>query len=158
MLITWLPVEEHDLTVGPTLFTDSRVLAVAAGHELAGRPTAPLESLADFAHVNVPDVPASWENGYLPFWTPHGRPIERIQSVASTDELIQLVGTGEIVHAFPAHVTHYWSLSDIRWLPIPDLNTLTYVLVWRPEAESDAIRAFARTVKDLAAAGPPRGR
>lgn len=37
VMIVWLPVEEPDFTVGPTLCTDPRVLAVAADHRLAAR-------------------------------------------------------------------------------------------------------------------------
>jgi len=150
VLVTWLPVEEVDLTVGPTLFVDSRVLAVAATHELASRPSAPVEALADFAHVKLSNLPETWENGYLPFRTPGGKTIERVESVANADELLQLVSTGEIIHPFPAHVTQYWSMPHIRWLPVPDLNPLSYVLVWRTDAENEPVRAFARTVQDLA--------
>lgn len=153
VLVTWLPVEAADLTVGPTLFIDSRVLAVAADHELAGRSVASVEALADFPQVKVPNLPETWENGYLPFRTPGGKTIERVESVSNADELLQLVSTGEIIHPFPAHVTHYWSLPNIRWLPMPDLEPLTYVLVWRTDAEDDLIRAFARTVEDLGPAG-----
>lgn len=157
VLVTWLPVEEADLTVGPTLFTDVRVLAVAASHELADRPAVPVEALADFPHVKVANMPETWENGYLPFRTPGGKTVERVEPVANADELLQLVSTGEIIHPFPAHVTHYWSLPHVRWLPMPDLNTLTYVLVWRTGAEDDRIRDFARTVDDLApGTGGPR--
>lgn len=153
VLVTWLPIEEPDLTIGPTLFTDSRVLAVAATHELAGRSSAPVEALADFPHVMVSNMPETWENGYLPFRTPRGKAIERVESVANADELLQLVSTGEIIHPFPAHVTHYWSMPHIKWLLMPDLNTLTYVLVWRTEAENDLIRAFAGTIQDLSPIG-----
>lgn len=149
ILVTWLPVEEPDLTVGPTVFTDSRVLAVSVDHELARRSSVPLEALADFAHIRLPNMPEAWENGYLPFRTPSGRLIERVESVSNADELLQLVSTGEIIHPFPAHVAHYWSLPQIRWLPIPELPRLTYALVWRTDAEDAPIRAFARTVAEL---------
>jgi DNA-binding transcriptional LysR family regulator len=149
ILVTWLPVDEADLTVGPTLFTDSRVLAVSVDHELAGRSSVPVEMLADFAHVRVPNMPEAWENGYLPFRTPSGRTIERVESVTNADDLLQLVSTGEIIHPFPAHVAHYWSLPQIRWVPIPDLPRLTYALVWRTDAENAPIRAFARMLAEL---------
>ncbi|WP_433250075.1 LysR family transcriptional regulator [Streptosporangium sp. CA-135522] len=151
VLIAWLPVEEPDLTVGPVLFTDPRVLAVSTGHELAGRSSVPLEAFADFPHVVVPRMPDYWEDSYLPFHTPQGRTIERIDPVTSADELINLVGTGEIIHNFPAHVTRYWSMPHIQWLPIGDMRPLVYALIWRAEAENDLIRALAQTVRDLGA-------
>ncbi|MFE1829795.1 LysR substrate-binding domain-containing protein [Streptomyces yangpuensis] len=151
VIVAWLPVEEPDLTVGPTLCTDSRILAVAAGHRLAERDAVPLELLADFPHGTALDVPDYWEDSYLPFHTPRGRPIERIESAASdnADELIGHVGMGDIVHTFPGHVTRYWGMPNIRWIPLPDMGSLHFALVWRTEAENDLVRALAATVRDL---------
>ncbi|MEU6238128.1 LysR family transcriptional regulator [Kitasatospora sp. NPDC047058] len=149
VFVAWLPVEEPDLTVGPVLLTDRRVLAVADHHELAGRDTARLEAFADFAHATTTGVPDYWEDSYLPFHTPRGRAIERPHLVLGPDELISLISMGDIVQTFPGHVTRYWGMPNIRWLPVPDLGTLRYALVWRGEAENDAIRALAGTVRDL---------
>ncbi|MGW0365843.1 LysR family transcriptional regulator [Streptomyces sp. NPDC002990] len=151
VVVLWLPVEEPDFTVGPILCTDSRVLAVAADHRLAARDSVPLEVLADFPHGTALGLPDYWEDSYLPFHTPRGRTIERLTSAASdtSDELISHVGMGEIINAFPGHVTKYWGLSHIRWLPIPDMATMHFALVWRTEAENDLIRALADTVRDL---------
>ena len=149
VLIAWLPVEEPDLTVGPTLFTDPRVLAVSTDHELAGRSSIPLEALADFANAAAPDMPDYWEESYLPFHAPGGQTIERIEPVTNADELVSLVTTGEIVHPFPAHVTRYWSMPHLQWLPIPNMPALAYALVWHTESENDLTRALAQTVRDL---------
>ncbi|MFD7325738.1 LysR substrate-binding domain-containing protein [Streptomyces sp. NPDC059875] len=145
------PVEEPDFTVGPTLCTDSRILAVAADHRLAGRGSVPLELLADFPHATALGLPDYWEDSYLPFSTPPGRTIERITSAASDnpDELISHVGMGDIIQTFPGHVTGHWSMSNIRFLPVPEMATLTFALVWRTEAENDLIPALANTVGDL---------
>jgi DNA-binding transcriptional LysR family regulator len=151
VVVIWLPVEEPDFTVGPTLCTDSRILAVAADHRLASRDSVPLELLAEFPHATALGMPDYWEETYLPFYTPRGRTIERIVDAASdnADELINHVGMGEIIHTFPGHVTRYWGMSHIRWLPIPEMGTLTFALVWRTEAENDLIRALANTVGHL---------
>ncbi|MFC7648339.1 LysR family transcriptional regulator [Streptosporangium lutulentum] len=154
VLIAWLPVEEPDLTVGPILFTDPRVLAVSAEHELASRSSVPLEALGGFPHAAVPHMPDYWENSYLPFHTPRGQTIERIEPITNPDELINLVSTGEIVHNFPAHVTRYWAMAHLQWLPMPDMPRLTYALIWQTEAETDLIRALAQTIHDL---GPAHG-
>ncbi|MEV5574779.1 LysR family transcriptional regulator [Spirillospora sp. NPDC052269] len=149
VLVAWLPVEEPGLTVGPTLLTDHRVLAVSTGHELAGRSSAPAEVLGDFPTATGPNLPDYWEDSYLPFYTPQGRVIERVEPATNVDDLIHLVGTGEIIHSFPAHVTRLWSMAHIAWLPIPDLPRLSFALVWRTESENDLIRALAQTVRDL---------
>ncbi|MEU9164131.1 LysR family transcriptional regulator [Streptomyces sp. NPDC048424] len=151
VIVAWLPVEEPDFTVGPTLCTDSRILAVAADHRLAERDSVPLELLADFPHGTAQGLPDYWEDSYLPFHTPRGRSIERITSAASdnADQLINHVGMGEIIHTFPGHVTRHWGMPNIRWLPLPDMATMRFALVWRTEAENDLIRALAGTVRDL---------
>ncbi len=58
--------------------------------------------------------------------------------------------TGEIVHPFPSHVTRYWSMvSHVRFIPLPDMGTIPFALVWRRDAENELVRALAQTVRDL---------
>ncbi|MFD7319773.1 LysR family transcriptional regulator [Streptomyces sp. NPDC059875] len=151
VLVTWLPVEEPDLTVGPVLCRDPRILAVAADHELAQRTSARLEMFADFQHAVAPAMPDYWEESYLPFHTPQGRPIERGRPVTNAEDLINQVGMGEIVHSFPSHVTRYWGMPNVRWIPVTDLAALSFALVWRTEAENELISALADTVRELGA-------
>ncbi|GHF59927.1 LysR family transcriptional regulator [Kitasatospora xanthocidica] len=153
VFVTWLPVDDPAFTVGPVLFHDPRVLAVSAAHELAEHHAVPHEALADFAHAMPPDMPDYWEDGYLGFHTPRGKTIERIEKVTNADELINLVITGEIVHPFPSHVTRYWSMSHVRFIPVPEMGTIPYGLVWRRDSENELVRALAQTVRDL---GPVR--
>lgn len=148
-LVAWLPVNEPDLTIGPVLFSDPRILAVAADHELAERPTVSVEMLADFPNGMVPQLPDYFEDAYLPFQSPRGRVIARGPLVTTSDELIHLVSAGETVQVFPRHVTDYWGMPDVRWLLITDLPRLPYALVWRSEAETNAVRALAGVVRDL---------
>ncbi|MFE4631987.1 LysR family transcriptional regulator [Streptomyces sp. NPDC056773] len=148
VLVTWLPVEEPDLTVGPVLCTDSRVLAVPAGHELAPRASVRLEMFADFQHAVAPVMPDYWEESYLPFHTFQGRPIERGRPVTNAEELINRVAMGEIVHSFPSHVTRHWGMPNIHWLPVTDLPVLSFALIWRTEAENELIDALAGIVRE----------
>lgn len=149
VLVTWLPVEEPDLTVGPVLFTDPRVLAVSVDHEPATRPAASIEMLADFQHTDAPQVPGYWADGFVPSRTPRGHRIVRGPLVTHMEELLSLVSLGEVVNALPAHSARYWNRPDITWLPFSDFEPLPYGLVWRAETENAAIRALAQTVRDL---------
>lgn len=149
MLVCWLPVEEPDLTVGPLLFADPRVVAVAAEHELTRRPSVSLDMLADFQHSGAPSVPDYWADGFVPSHTRSGHRIERGLLVHSTEEILALASTGELVNLFPAHMARYWSRPDIAYLPITDLDALPYALVWRTETENQIIRALAQTARDL---------
>ncbi|MGW4890976.1 LysR family transcriptional regulator [Kitasatospora sp. NPDC004240] len=149
VLVTWVPVLEPDLVVGPTLFAERRVLAVSVDHELAGRPSAELEMLGDYQVGACDATPAYWSDSYSPPHTPRGRTIERGPQVESTDDIFALVSSGEIVNTFPVHVSRYWARPDISWLPVRDLDALEYALAWRGETENDLIRALAAVVRDL---------
>lgn len=149
VLICWLPVDEPDLTVGPTLFADPRVVAVAADHELTRRTSASLELVADFQHTDAPSRPDYWAEGYVPSHTPKGRQIERGPLVHNAEEILALASTGDIVSLLPGHMRRYWSRPDIAYLSVIDIDALPYALVWRTETENDLIRAFARVAADI---------
>ncbi|GAA3624445.1 LysR family transcriptional regulator [Nonomuraea rosea] len=149
VLIVWLPVEEPDLTVGPVLFAEPRVLAVAVDHELAQRTSVSLEMVADFQHPQTDIGPGYWFDAYAPPQSRRGRPIERGPSVRSTEEAITLTSMAEIVTLFPAHMTRYWVRPDIAYRPVTDIGALPYALVWRSETENELIRALSEVVRDL---------
>ena len=149
VLVCWLPVEEADLTVGPVLFAEPRVVAVAADHELTRFTSVSLEMVADFQHANPPAWPDYWAEGYVPSHTRAGRRIERGPLVRNTEEVLTLASIGELVSLFPAHMRRYWSRPDIAYLSVNDIDALPYALVWRAEAENDLIRALARVAADI---------
>ncbi|MEV4067225.1 LysR family transcriptional regulator [Nonomuraea dietziae] len=151
MLVTWLPVQEPDLVVGPTMFAERRVLAVSIDHELAGRTSASVEMLGDFQVAHGKPLPDYWAESYTPWHTPRGNIIERSAELENVDDIFTLVSVGEIVNVFPVHASRYWNRPDIGWLPIHDMAALDYGLAWRGEAENDMIRAFAQVVRDLGA-------
>ncbi|WP_336212833.1 LysR family transcriptional regulator [Nonomuraea sp. LPB2021202275-12-8] len=149
VLVCWLPIEEPDLTVGPILFAEPRVLAVAADHGLARRTSVSLEVLGDFQHSDVESRPDYWADSFVPPHTRAGRLIERGPLVRNSEEILTLISLGEIVNLFPAHMTRYWVRPDIVYLPVRDMDALPFALVWRSGAETDLIRALAQAVRDL---------
>ncbi|MEW9533376.1 LysR family transcriptional regulator [Microbispora sp. NPDC049125] len=149
ILVTWLPVEEPDLTVGPLLFAEPRVLAVAVDHVLAKRSSASLEAVSDYQHVATESVPDYWFDRYLPELTPKGRRIHRADLVGNIEDIFMHTAMGETVSLFPVHVSWYYPRPDIVYLPVTDMDALPYGLVWLSEAENDRIRAFAQVVRDL---------
>jgi DNA-binding transcriptional LysR family regulator len=149
ILVTWLPVEEPDLTVGPLLFAEPRVLAVAGGHALTRRSSVSLEAVGDFQHVTIESVPGYWFDHYVPELTPEGRSIDRTATVDNLEDAFMATVLGEAVTLFPVHVSRYYPRPDIVYLPVRDMDALPYGPVWRSDAENDMIRAFARVVRDL---------
>ncbi|MFB4303917.1 LysR family transcriptional regulator [Actinomadura sp. NTSP31] len=149
VLVTWPPVEEPDLTVGPLLFAEPRVLAVAADNALTRWSTASLETVGDYRHVTVDPVPGSWFDRYVPEVTPKGRLIERTALVHNIDDILLNTAMDEAVSLLPAHVARYYQRPGVVYLPVTDMETLPFGLVWRSEAENDMIRGLARVVREL---------
>jgi DNA-binding transcriptional LysR family regulator len=149
VLVAWLPVEEPDLTVGPTLFAEPRVLAVPTDHRLTRHTSISLEAVSHFRHVYATSAPSYWFDSYIPSHTPAGHAIERDPTVRTLDEILTLTSTGEVVTLFPNHMTRYWVRPDIAYVPVRDMSALPYALVWHTESENEPIRALAQTVRDL---------
>lgn len=146
-------MEEPDLTVGPTLFTEHRVALAARDHILADRPSVSLEALGDHGVIGpVTPLPDYWEDAFIPYRTPSGRQIERPHSAANLDELFAIVAAGEAVNSLGAHVVRYYSRPDIVYIPLHDAPLLSWSLVWRSDVDNEMVRAFVRIVRDLGTA------
>lgn len=148
-LVAWLPVDEPDLTVGPTLFAEPRVLAVPTDHELARRSSISLEAVSHFQHGNVTSAPSYWYDAYAPTHTRAGSLIQRGPTVRTVEEVLTLTSVGEVVTFFPRHMTRYSVRPDIAYVPVRDMSALHYALVWHTESENEPVRALARAVRDL---------
>lgn len=148
--VLWLPVAEPDLTVGPTVLTSGRVLAVASDHPLAERGTASLEDLADNHVVDLgPDAPEYWITSMVPTRTPHGRRIPRGPLARTFHEILSLVASGRCVHPLGEVAARYNRPPGIVFVPLQDAPALDFALTWRSTADSPTIRALARTAADL---------
>lgn len=148
--VLWLPVAEPDLTVGPTVLTGGRVLAVAADHPLARRGSASLEDLADNHVVDLgPEAPEYWVASMVPTRTPLGRRIPRGPAARTFHEILSLVAAGRCVHPLGDLAARYNKPPGIVFLPLHDAPTLAWALTWRTTADSPAIRALAQTATDV---------
>lgn len=147
--VLWLPVAEPDLTVGPTVLTGGRVLAVAADHPLAERGTASLEDLGDNHVVDLgPGAPEYWVTTMVPTRTPLGRRIPRGPAARTFHEVLSW--------SPPDSVSTRWARSPpattvpgIVFLPLRDAPTVHWALTWRTSADGPTLRALAQTAADL---------
>ncbi|MET9594387.1 LysR family transcriptional regulator [Streptomyces sp. NPDC006516] len=159
--LTDFPVHEADLTSGPTLLAEDRVLAVATGHTLASRDAVTLEDLAGVALLTIAgDIPAYWLEHRLPTRTPSGRPIEQGPSVTNFQEALTLVAGGDGALLAGAHVALYHGRPGISYVPVVGDKPLGYGLMWRSGGSNRAIELFGRTAheiaRDMAPADPRR--
>ncbi|RMI30307.1 LysR family transcriptional regulator [Nocardia stercoris] len=152
--VLWLPVRESDLTVGPTVLTSGRVLAVSADHPLAEQDSASIEDLADNRVVDLgPGAPEYWVAAMVPTHTPLGRRIPRGPAARTFHEILSLVASGQCVHPFGEIAARYNNPPGIVFVPMPDAPELQWALTWHTGTDSTAVRALARTAADI---GPIR--
>jgi predicted ATPase/DNA-binding transcriptional LysR family regulator len=148
--LMWLPIREPDLTVGPVVMTEGRVLAVRSEDPLAAKESASMEDLGDRLVLdhgsNAPDY---WVEAILPRYTPSGRRVGRGPVVRTFHEILSLVASGQIVSPLNAHVRHYYRHPGVAILPIADAPATEWTLVWRTTNDSPQIQAFVETARDL---------
>jgi DNA-binding transcriptional LysR family regulator len=148
LLVTWLPLAEPDLTIGPVLTREDRVLLLSTGHPLVTKGHATVEDLGRYAVADMDDVlpPETRVTVFCPERTPSGRLIERRHRARGATDLLLAVASGEIVHptvpSFPAHYRH----PEVTHVPMHGLPVMESALVWVTARESAAIRAFADEV------------
>ncbi|MFJ4438058.1 LysR family transcriptional regulator [Streptomyces sp. NPDC088923] len=147
-VLLWLPVREPDVTVGPVVLTEGRVLAVATQHPLTGRTDVELEDLGDHPVLAIgPELPPAWISAMLPAWTPRGRPIHSAGPVVRTfHEVLTHVAAGTGICPLNAHVCRYYTHPGVVFLPLQDAPATEWSLVWRTTAQSPPLRAFTEFV------------
>jgi DNA-binding transcriptional LysR family regulator len=146
--IAWLPVREADLTVGPIIRIEPIVLAVGAGHRLAQRESVSYEDLADEVVIGGAK-PDYWWEALTPSHTPSGRPIRVGPTAAVESEMLPILSTGEAISPVHSHASRYYARPDIAYVPIHDAPPAQWALLWRTATETNLIRYFAHTAREV---------
>ncbi|KAA1419809.1 LysR family transcriptional regulator [Mumia zhuanghuii] len=148
--VTWLPVSEPDVRVGPRVLTEGRVLAVPSSHPLATEGEVSIEVLGDEMVFDIgAEAPGYWEQAMLPRRTPAGRPVIRGHGVRTFHEVLTRVAAGDGVTPLNAHVCRYYTMPGVTYVPITDVPDTEWALIWLAERETPEIRAFADTARSL---------
>ncbi|MEV1026806.1 LysR family transcriptional regulator [Streptomyces sp. NPDC050264] len=150
LVIAEPPVEEPDVTVGPVLFSERRALVVPADHDLATRESVSLEDLALLPLVTAAGVSRTWREAFFPRRTPRGARIEHGPTAFNWEGVLSLVAAGEGATIATVRAGQYHGRPDIAYVPFTDAAPVEYALMWRDEGRTAGLRAFIRTVLDLA--------
>jgi DNA-binding transcriptional LysR family regulator len=144
VLITRLPVTEPDLVVGPILVSEPRVLAVPVSHPFASLVSVSVEDLARDKVIDIAGpAPDYWWEAHVPQFTPAGRRVPRGAVVATFQELLTQVASGQGISPVVESVSRYFPRPDIALIPIRDMPNSEVALVWRAAGETALVRAFA---------------
>jgi DNA-binding transcriptional LysR family regulator len=148
MLATRLPVTDPDITVGPVLSREPRMLLVARGDRLARREAVTLEDFADYAVSDNPAFPREMMAALIPPATPSGRAYRRVTN-RNLEEMLISIAAGKQVHpTVPSFLEHH-SHPGVVGIPISDLPPSLTALAWLKASRSPKIQAFARAAEDV---------
>ena len=151
LMAGWLPADEPDLVIGPTLAHEAWMLAVAADHPLSGRAEVTTDDIADYEVSDVRGmVPAELVGVIVPERAASGRPMKRRRlKHHDWSELTTMIARGRLVHPTTASIASQFPQPGIRCVPIADLPAWPSALVWRRGDRSPWLRAFARIAEEV---------
>jgi DNA-binding transcriptional LysR family regulator len=159
VLIHWLVVHEPDLTAGPAIGHQDRVVAVALSHPLARQETVSVEDLAGQPVARRPEgFPAALWEAFVPANTPSGKPVPPTHDIRSHHEALALAARGLIVHPTVASTAQLLRRDDIALVPITGLPPIRIGLIWRSTGYNARIRALAATARSIYPAKHPNPR
>jgi DNA-binding transcriptional LysR family regulator len=156
-MATWVPLEQPDLVVGPTLTRQPRILAVARDHPLAGRESVSVEELADYRVPRFENWPRELHETVVPSETPNGTPIQttriRLGEGAPLDIAVR-IARGELVFPTVASAKPFMGERDLAFVPITGMPPLRSALVWRRPARDPKLREFTRVAREVLRSRP----
>jgi hypothetical protein len=150
LLATRLPLTAPEITIGPILSREERILLVAATEPLAHRDSISYEELADRVVSDVPAFPREVMDAFIPPATPSGRVLKRLPNHSAEDTMMR-VALGEQVHPTVRSFLDHHNHPGVTWVPIADLPPSETALVWLTANCGPKIEAFVRAADDVLA-------
>jgi DNA-binding transcriptional LysR family regulator len=150
LLATRLPLSDPDVTVGPILTHEERVLLVAKSDPLARQESVALGDFADRAVSDAPAFPRQMMDALIPPVTPSGHRYRRTVN-RSIEDMLMSIATGKQVHpTVPSFLEHH-AHPAVTTVPISDLPPSQTALVWLTSNHAPKVHAFANVATDVLA-------
>lgn len=130
------------------LAQESRLVALAAVHPLAGRDVVSFADLAAESFIINPvgDLPVRW----LAEQRRHELPGHVAATATGVPEILTLVAAKRGVCLVPATVARNFPRDDVVYVPVEDAELAVVSLVWRRGTLSPPTAAFVETVRAVA--------
>lgn len=132
---------------------ERRVVALRAGHPLAGRASV---RFVDIEHEPLPGYYVEPDEAWRHFWTAAQQRTDPPRFVGRTDSIggvLALVSAGSVVALFPESVGDVVPTPGVHFLPVEDLTPCELALAWRVgAAQQPLVDAFVATARSAVAA------
>jgi DNA-binding transcriptional LysR family regulator len=145
------PIEGPELRY-EELLSEPRVLCLSAGHPLAERDSISVaEVLALEESIIAPRCPdAAWTDFWMLGEYRSGPPANVAFLTGTLLEELETIALGRpCVMVTALAVERYAPWSGVRFIPIADLSRSVVTVAWRPDGETDLVRAFVETAIDV---------
>ncbi|GAA5161005.1 LysR family transcriptional regulator [Amycolatopsis dongchuanensis] len=139
-----LPLDQPDLTIGPVLVRQRRVLLVAATDPLAGRESIDYDEIGERPVGTLgPTQPPEFAEAFIPSVTGTGRRVQRtVGNLGTAVEINMQVALGQLVHPTVEGWTEHHYHPDVVAVPIRDLPPSETALCWLTAVNNPRTSAF----------------
>ncbi|MGW7272927.1 LysR family transcriptional regulator [Streptomyces sp. NPDC054864] len=138
--IVLLPVEEPDLVLGPLFSRQQQTVAVSVRHPFAGRASLRAAELNGIPLISATaPAPAYWRAAQAPSCV-------AAPEVRTLQEGLTLVAAGRGAMLLCRPTAEYHGRRDVTFVPVEGVPDSVLGMVWRRDAETERVRAFARAV------------
>jgi DNA-binding transcriptional LysR family regulator len=151
MVASRLPLTQPDISIGPVLSHERRVLIIAKHDPLALRESVSVEDFADRPVVGgAAGSPTEMFDAFVPPVAPSGRRLHRVPPT-NVEETRVRVARGELAHATVQSVADQWAHPNTTYVTISDLPPSETALVWLTANRSPKIDTFVRAAAEVLA-------
>jgi DNA-binding transcriptional LysR family regulator len=159
MITARLPLSEPDITVGPVLARQRRVLLVARHDELSSRDAIDYDDIGDRPVGTLqPSMPAELRDAFIPPTTAGGRVLTRApRTLGTPTEINMQVALGSLVHVTVEEWTERHYHPDVVAVPIFDLPPSETALAWLTNLTSPRTSAFVQQAATVLASVAEQG-
>ena len=146
--VSWLPVEQPDLVVGPAIQRDSRVLLVARDHPLATRESVTWDDVADHTVETFPAFAPETREEFIPTRTPSGRPIPRLgTSPRSVTDVTSLIARGRVVYPTVATFLDFYGHPQLVAVPLQARPVCVGLITLRRDVPDPVVTTVLRAAE-----------
>jgi DNA-binding transcriptional LysR family regulator len=136
-----LPIDFADIDY-EAIFQEPVVVALAARHHLADRPSVTAADLVDEPLAIGRSADVAWQG----FWSLDafrgGKPARAITYTTSQTEELEIVAAGLACSVTSAAGSRYVRHPNVRYIPIEDAPPSMLALAWRRDARTPAVERF----------------
>ena len=159
MITARLPLSEPDITVGPVLARQRRVLLVARHDELSSRDAIDYDDVGDRPVGALrPGMPTELREAFIPPTTAAGRVLTRAPGTLGTPTEINMqVALGSLVHVTVEGWTERHHHPDVVAVPIRDLPPSETALAWLANVTNPRTSAFVEVAAKILASVADQG-